>query len=129
MPIHQETGEPPAMVINSRREGAVDVIELDGRLDLTGAEDAERFFLDYRLTLRDAALVIVSMREVDYISSSGLRVLIAAFKDIQKKGGQMALSDMNVAVEEVFRFAGLYDAFFRIFPTTAQALAHLQGLE
>ncbi len=108
------------MQIEARREGTIEILEMNGRLDLAGAEIAERFYKDFRQSLKPKTLLIVSFKNVEYISSSGLRVLLAAFKEIQAGGGAMVLCDMNVAVEEVFNFAGL-DSVFRIYPTMAEA--------
>ena len=105
-------------------KGACEIVRLQGRLDLAGAEDAETFFTDFRAKPMKGRQLIVCFRGVPYISSSGLRVLVAALNDIQQKGGEMVLCDMNVAVEEVFEFAGL-DTVFRIFREENEAYSAL----
>lgn len=109
------------MQIVASREGNVEVLEMAGRLDLAGAEAAEKFYHEFRQSLVPKTLLVVGFSKVEYISSSGLRVLLSAFKEIQAGGGTMVLCDMNVSVEEVFRFAGL-DSIFRIYTTKAEAL-------
>ena len=108
------------MEIKHDSTGELDVVRLKGRLDLAGAGVAEEFFTKFRKAVTTETALVVNFRELHYISSSGLRVLLAAFKDLQGKGGHMVLCEMNVAVEEVFRFAGL-DAVFRIYPTEREA--------
>lgn len=115
------------MQIEARQEGGVEVLEMKGRLDLAGAEIAERFYKDYRQRLQPKTLLIVSFRDVEYISSSGLRVILSAFKEIQAGGGTMVLCEMNVAVEEVFRFAGL-DTVFRIYASVPEAVEALGAI-
>ncbi|MDX2175330.1 MAG: STAS domain-containing protein [Candidatus Sumerlaeia bacterium] len=108
------------MEIKHDSTGELDVVRLKGRLDLAGAEVAEEFFAKFRKSVTSGTALVVSFRDLLYISSSGLRVLLAAFKDLQAKGGHMVLCEMNVSVEEVFRFAGL-DAVFRIYATEREA--------
>ncbi|MCB2155877.1 STAS domain-containing protein [bacterium] len=105
-------------------KGACEVIRMEGRLDLAGAEAAEGFFNEFRSKPMKGRQLIVSFKDVPYISSSGLRVLVAALNDIQEKGGAMVLCDMNVAVEEVFQFAGL-DTVFRIYREEDEAYSEL----
>lgn len=112
------------MELNVRQAGNVEVLHIKGRLDLAGSESAEKFFIDYRMSMKPGLRLCVNFHDVEYVSSSGLRVLIAAFKEVQQKGGEMSLCEMNVAVEDVFRFAGL-DTVFRIFPNEAQAIEAL----
>ncbi|MBI5153626.1 STAS domain-containing protein [Candidatus Poribacteria bacterium] len=105
-------------------KGSCEILRMSGRLDLAGAEDAEKFFGEYRAQAIDGRRLIVSFGGVPYISSSGLRVLVAALNDIKKAGGDMVLCGMNIAVEEVFQFAGL-DTVFRIYPEEKEAFAAL----
>ncbi|QYZ80231.1 anti-sigma factor antagonist [Methanofollis formosanus] len=55
--------------------------------------------------------VLVDMAGLDYISSSGLRVLLATHKALQKQGGSVALAALTPFVQEVFEISG----FLRIF--------------
>lgn len=112
------------MNVTTRTAEQCEVVVLKGRLDLAGADIAEKHMKELRMRLAPGSLVVVNLSGVEYISSSGLRVVIATFKEIQAKGGEMVLAQMNPAVEEVFRFAGL-DTVFRIFPSEAEALLAL----
>ncbi len=103
-------------------KGTCEILRIKGRLDLAGAEEAETYFMRFRSEAVKGRKLIISFAEVPYISSSGLRVLVAALNDIQKRGGEMVLCEMNVAVEEVFQFAGL-DTVFRIYREEKEAFA------
>jgi anti-sigma B factor antagonist len=53
----------------------------------------------------------IDLESVDYISSAGLRVLVAAQKMITSRGGKMRLLSPNDEVFEVFEMTGLSDIF------------------
>ncbi len=108
------------MEFNTKQVGKVEVIEVKGRLDLAGAEIAEKFFDKFLGSGIGEKNILVDFEGVDYISSSGLRVLVSALKEIQQQGGNMMLCNMNISVEEVFQFAGL-DGVFQIYQTPEDA--------
>jgi len=114
------------MEITSRTLGDIHYIEMKGRLDLIGAEAVEKFFREFfckPIAPKDL-LLLVDFKGVDYISSGGLRALVTLFKKVNESGGKMALASMNVAVEEVFQFAGL-DTVFQIFQTPEEGVQAL----
>ena len=50
--------------------------------------------------------LILDFTAVEYISSAGLRVLLAMEKTMRAKGGKMKLRHVNPAVKEIIRLAG-----------------------
>ena len=46
------------------------------------------------------------MEEVEYVSSAGLRTLLAAQKAMEKKGGKMVVANPGEVVKEVFDITG-----------------------
>lgn len=50
--------------------------------------------------------LILDFTDVEYISSAGLRVLLAMEKNMRRQGGSMTLSHVNPAVREIIRLAG-----------------------
>ncbi len=78
-------------------------LELGGRLDTTAAADAEKSILE--LTERFDSL-IVDMARLEYVSSAGLRALKRAHLAMRKKGGVLAVRNVNKAVMEVFEITG-----------------------
>ena len=55
--------------------------------------------------------LIIDLSEVDYVSSAGLRVLVAAQKKVTAAAGNMRLLSPNDEVFEVFEMTGLSDIF------------------
>ena len=106
------------MEILERKEGNVSIISLSGRLDAYSANDLEE-----KLTaMIDAAQIrmIVSLENLEYISSSGLRVLLAALKKVRKQQGDVRLSCLKPYIKEVFDIAG-FTQLFNIFDTDESA--------
>lgn len=106
------------MEILGKKEGNVSIISLSGRLDAYSANDLEE-----KLTaMIDAAQIrmIVSLENLEYISSSGLRVLLAALKKVRKQQGDVRLSCLKPYIKEVFDIAG-FTQLFNIFDTDESA--------
>lgn len=91
-------------LINRGTEGELVMI---GRLDSNTSPEAERV-VD-QLTERFDDLIL-NMKDLDYISSAGLRILKRAYMTMRRKGGSLKLRNVNKMVMEVFEvtgFAGL----------------------
>ena len=75
------------------------------RLSLAGSLDSETApQLEKTLASVDASIVLVvlDLKDLDYISSAGLRVIFAALKRQQSKGGELVMSNLSPGVRKVF---------------------------
>ena len=91
-------------LINRGTEGELVMI---GRLDSNTSVEAEPVIDE--LTGRFDTLIL-DMKELDYISSAGLRILKKAYMTMRRKDGKLQLKNVNKLVMEVFEvtgFAGL----------------------
>ena len=77
-------------------------IELTGRLDTITALDLEKTI---QSDVSDKTNLVFDMKDLEYISSAGLRVLLGAQKKIQKFGS-MKLINVCDDVMEVFEMTG-----------------------
>jgi len=107
------------MDIACSKEGSVDVVTLSGRLDAQTSGSVEERLNELLDAGTDA--VIVDMSSVDYISSAGLRVLLAATK---KKKERLRIAGIQPRVEQVISIAGLA-AIFHLEATREEALRAL----
>lgn len=82
-------------------------IVLAGRFDAAEAERARELFL----SLDEGRTV--DFARLDYISSAGLGVLLAAQKKLSEQGRGLRLVNMNGHIRDVFRFSG-FDQIFEI---------------
>lgn len=107
------------MEIRTYEVSDVDVIEVSGSVDAGTAERFEQALLS--LASGDQPQVVVDMAAISYMSSAGLRILLAAQRSARQKGGEVLLAAMQTNVQEVFSMVG-FDALFRSFPDLEQAL-------
>jgi anti-anti-sigma factor len=89
------------------REGSNHDLILTGRFDASQVEKARTVFL----SLSEGKTVDFS--GLDYISSAGLGVLLAAQKRLSQRGHALRLVNVNHHIRDVFRFSG-FDQIFEI---------------
>jgi anti-sigma B factor antagonist len=87
--------------------GAKDEIILTGRFDAAQAEKARIIFL--ALSERTT----VDFAKLDYISSAGLGVLLAAQKKLSEQGKGLRLINVSGHIRDIFHFSG-FDQIFEI---------------
>ena len=94
------------MIINKRQDGARLTISIEGRLDTaTSPELAE----ELNGSLDGVKNLVFDFTLLEYISSSGLRVLITAQKQMNKQNGTMVVKNPSELVMEVFEVTGFVD--------------------
>jgi len=81
------------------------VVEVKGRLDTTTAPELEAALKESMEGIEELTL---NFAELEYISSAGLRVLLATQKAMQGKG-EMIVTGVNDIVMEVFEVTGFCD--------------------
>lgn len=93
------------MKISKQQDGTTLVIGLEGRLDTATSPELEE---EIRSSLDDVTDLVFDLNGLEYISSAGLRVLLAALKIMRGKG-QMCVKNANEMVMEVFDLTGFSD--------------------
>jgi len=106
-------------IVEKKLEG-VNVLSLSGRLDAYCATELEKK-LDLLIEAGQPRLV-VDFEKLEYISSSGLRVFLAALKKTRKQQGDIKLACMKPFIKEVFDIAG-FSQLFNIFDTQEAAVS------
>lgn len=91
--------------IKKNINGGKAILTLSGRIDSTTAGNLEQ---EINASIGDAVELTLDMKSLDYISSAGLRVLLAAQKQMNKQG-KMTLINVNEPVMEVFEITGFSD--------------------
>lgn len=80
-------------------------LALTGRLDTVTAPELEAVLSD---SLEGIEELILDFTALDYISSAGLRVLLAAQKRMNTQGS-MKVTNINADIREVFEITGFCD--------------------
>ena len=88
-------------LINRGQEGE---LVLEGRLDTLTAPEAEEVF---NQTAERFDKVILNMRDLEYVSSAGLRTLKRLHMAMKKKNGNLVLTNVRKMVMEVFEMTGV----------------------
>jgi anti-sigma B factor antagonist len=107
------------MKIDTRELKHVSVVTVSGRVDSSTAPDLQKALQD--LLDSEHNQLVLDLKDVDYMSSAGLRVLVAMQKAAKKNGGALRLAQPSVRVKEVFELAGLTPVF-DIYPDVVEAV-------
>lgn len=92
------------MKIDLKKEDKKLTIKLDGKLDTNTSPE-----LDSKMNeLEGMEEVIIDMKELDYISSAGLRVLLSMQK-VMNKQGKMTIINVCENVMDIFEVTGFSD--------------------
>jgi stage II sporulation protein AA (anti-sigma F factor antagonist) len=108
-----------AIEIRQEEQGDVRILALSGRLDTETSADLELALAD--LQAAGANRFVIDMADIGYVSSAGLRVLLALAKQLEGSRGSVRLCSLNDAVKQVFDVAG-FSRMFAIFPDRDTAL-------
>ena len=93
------------MNINKTLNDTEMTIALEGRLDTATAPDLEK---ELTSSLAGVTALTLDFAELEYISSAGLRVLLAAQKTMNKQGS-MKLIHVGEVIMEIFEVTGFSD--------------------
>ncbi|CDC62706.1 stage II sporulation protein [Clostridium sp. CAG:448] len=93
------------MTINKISEGSRLTIVIEGRLDTNSSPKLEA---ELRQSVSGVTELVFDFSGVEYISSAGLRVLLAAQK-VMNRQGSMRLVGVSAEVMEVFEITGFAD--------------------
>lgn len=116
-------------VLETRRVGEVIVI----RLDAPGARDgglvaADRDRLDAEVAAVDRPRVVVALDAMEYLTSTGISVLVGLKRRAEAAGGRLLLVGARAHVMELMRVTHL-DRVFEFAATEAEAITRLGGPE
>jgi len=85
------------------------LVTLEGELDTAAAADVEKTLQPlYTTSGKD---VIIDCEGLEYIASSGLRILISILKGAKAGGSKVVLRNMNEDIKSVFKLTGFINIF------------------
>ena len=93
------------MTMEIKKNGEETIIEIVGRLDTISAPALDKTINE---DIGETKNLVLDVKEMEYISSAGLRVLLATQKKMQKIGS-MKLTNVCEEVMEVFEMTGFAD--------------------
>ncbi len=107
------------MLISVKTTNEVKVLAFEGRLNAQTSPDAQQQLT--RLIEEGENRFLVNFEKLDYISSAGLRVLLAAAKQLKEIDGELRICRLNDVVREVFEISG-FTTIFKVFGSESDAL-------
>lgn len=103
-------------VINS-----VGVLTVSGQIDAYSAPEIEKALT---AIINEQGRVVVDLAAVDYVSSAGLRVMLAGLKQargLKDQAGDLRVAGLQPQVKEVFDIAG-FTPLFKLYDEVAAAV-------
>jgi len=101
------------------REGAT-ILHITGRIDTATAPELEQAI--NKEIGNGNRKILLNFSAVSYISSGGLRVLLATAKKLKIPGDHYALCSLSAEVLKILKLAG-FTTIFSISPSEGEALA------
>jgi stage II sporulation protein AA (anti-sigma F factor antagonist) len=89
------------------RNGPEVIAYLAGELDHHSAEELRRR-LDQALDNDEVKHMMLDMRAVTFMDSSGIGVVIGRYKKIRARGGSIRVKNVTGKVDRIFAMSGLY---------------------
>lgn len=100
------------------------VVRLRGELDHHTA-DVVRFKMEDAILRGRCDHVVLSLKDLQFMDSSGLGVILGRYKLIKSRGGKMVVSDVQTGVKRLFELSGLFK-ILSLYETERSALASLE---
>lgn len=110
------------MKIQATCQGDIHVLELAGELDYHSSPELREKLNE--LAAKQAAKVLVNLKAVDYMDSSGIATFVEAFQKTKRYQGRLILAELTDTVRGVFEIAKL-ESIFEISPTVNEGLGRL----
>lgn len=93
------------MTVTKNLEDKILNVKVEGRLDTATAPDLEK---ELDEVIGDAEELVFDLEGLEYMSSAGLRILLATQKKMALKGG-MKVTHVNDVISEIFEITGFSD--------------------
>jgi anti-sigma B factor antagonist len=98
------------MTTNTRRAGAVTVVDITGQIKL-GEESGALRDMICDLLSKGHKQILLNLGDVHYIDSSGLGTLVSAFTSVRKQGGELKLLNLTNKLKDLMQITKLYTVF------------------
>ncbi len=92
------------MIVQTKKNGAV-VLALSGRLDFTARHDFQGAIQQAKDS--GAKLIVLNIKDISFIDSAALGMLMVAFKDLQQGKVRLVIAEPQPYVQKIFALANL----------------------
>jgi len=95
------------MELRAARRGQRLIVRMNGELDHHSAEQIRRS-LDAMLKDLSIRELQLDMRDVSFMDSAGLGVVLGRYRTLSARGGKLIVSGVRGGIDRIFRMSGLY---------------------
>ena len=110
------------MKIQTKNEQGIERIELEGDLDFHSSTELREALA--KPAGHEAAKILVDLKKVNYIDSSGLAAFVELFQKSKRYGAKLVLCNPSPGVKSVFEISKL-NTPFKLTESETEALAYL----
>jgi len=111
------------MEFNFRKRGNIIIIYLKGRFDVHHCSEIEGE-ISKLISLETSSHLLFNLNDVEYISSSGLRIIVSTMKILKDSNRVLAICNFNNTVKKIFDVVQLAD-MFNLFNSEEEAVEFL----
>jgi anti-anti-sigma factor len=105
--------------IEDREVNGVTVVDFFGKMNTSTSPEAEKYV--NKLLDQGASKILLNLEELDFISSTGLRVILATGKKLSTSEGKIVICSPNITVKDVLDMSG-FSTMFNVCKTEEEAL-------
>lgn len=109
------------MEINVQSEKSIQIIDINGEVDGNTAPQVQAQIMQ---AAESNPRLVLDMSHVPYMSSAGLRMLLATYRNVVGHGGHVVLVGLVEEIKDTMEMTGFLD-FFAHFDTLAEGVAAL----
>lgn len=84
-------------------------VTLEGELDTASAQEAEQDFKKLQDVKNKE--ITIDCKDLNYISSSGLRMMLSLLKSCKPNGNSLVLENLNDNIKKIFTMTGFSSLF------------------
>lgn len=88
-------------------KGNILLVRLKGELDHHEANDLKNRW-QQEIKKNDILHIVLNLKELDFMDSSGLGVILGRYKEIKQMSGEMVICDISPTVNRLFEMSGLF---------------------
>lgn len=97
------------MKITEKKTDKAIIVEINGRIDAVTTSEAESYLNS--LVENNEYNIVIDCKNLDYINSSGLRILIMNLKKQTANNKKLLLCNLQKNIKDVFKFSGFTNLF------------------
>ena len=112
--------------ITSRDENGATVVDIEGKMNTEASPDAEKYIS--ALLDEGAIKILLNFEHLDFVASTGLRVILSTGKKLNKTGGKLVICNPNLTVMDVLKMSG-FTTMFKVFATEEGTITNINGIK